>query len=137
MRTESPAAILVVDDNAGKRLSITSVLEQLGHPIVEVDSGEAALRAVMERRVRRDPHGRPDAGHGRLRDGPADPDAQASREHTPIIFITAHAAEEAKIPVAYESGAVDFIFAPIVPDILRAKVRIFVELFLKSRALER
>ena len=47
---ESPAEILVVDDNAGKRLSITSVLEQLGHTIVEVDSGEAALRAVMERR---------------------------------------------------------------------------------------
>ena len=57
-------------------------------------------------------------------------------EHTPIIFITAHAAEESKIPVAYASGAVDFIFAPIVPEILRAKVRIFVELFLKSRALE-
>ena len=61
---------------------------------------------------------------------------RSESEHTPIIFITAHAAEEAKIPIAYESGAVDFIFAPIVPDILRAKVRIFVELFLKSRALE-
>ena len=58
-------------------------------------------------------------------------------EHTPIIFITAHAAEEAKIPIAYASGAVDFIFAPIVPDILRAKVRIFVELFLKSRGARR
>ena len=57
-------------------------------------------------------------------------------EHTPIIFITAHAAEEAQIPVAYASGAVDFIFAPIVPDILRAKVSVFVELFLKSRELE-
>ena len=57
-------------------------------------------------------------------------------EHTPIIFMTAHATEEAKMAVAYASGAVDFIFAPIVPDILRAKVSIFVELFLKSRALE-
>ncbi len=62
---------------------------------------------------------------------------RAQSEHTPIIFVTAHAAEEAQIPVAYESGAVDFIFAPIVPDILRAKARVFVELFLKSRALER
>ena len=43
-----PAAILVIDDNADKRLTITSVLEGLGHTIVEVDSGEAALRAVME-----------------------------------------------------------------------------------------
>ena len=39
---------------------------------------------------------------------------RAESEHTPIIFITAHADEEAKIPVAYASGAVDFIFAPIV-----------------------
>ena len=132
---ESPAEILVVDDNAGKRLSITSVLEQLGHTIVEVDSGEAALRAVMERRfavILLDVQmpvmdGYETARFIRMR---------RESEHTPIIFITAHAAEESKIPVAYESGAVDFIFAPIVPEILRAKVRIFVELFLKSRALE-
>ena len=58
-------------------------------------------------------------------------------EHTPIIFVTAHAAEEAQIPTAYQSGAVDFIFAPIVPDILRAKARVFVELFLKSGELRR
>ena len=57
-------------------------------------------------------------------------------EHTPIIFITAYVRDEAQIPVAYASGAVDFIFAPIVPDILRAKVSVFVELFLKSRELE-
>ena len=132
---ESPAEILVVDDNAGKRLSITSVLEQLGHSIVEAESGEAALRAVMDRRfavILMDVQmpvmdGYETARFIRMR---------GESEHTPIIFITAHAAEESKIPVAYESGAVDFIFAPIVPEILRAKVRIFVELFLKSRALE-
>jgi diguanylate cyclase (GGDEF)-like protein/PAS domain S-box-containing protein len=136
LRTESHAEILVVDDNAGKRLSITSVLEPLGHAIVEADSGEAALRAVMRRTfavILMDVQmpvmdGYETARFIRMRNASA---------FTPIIFITAHAAEEAKIPVAYESGAVDFILAPIVPDILRAKVRIFVELFLKSRALER
>ena len=132
----SDAAILVVDDNAGKRLSIISVLEALGHSIVEVDSGEAALRAVMDRTfavILLDVQmpimdGYETATLIRMR---------RECEHTPIIFITAHAAEAAKIPNAYASGAVDFIFAPIVPDILRAKVTIFVELFLKSRALER
>ena len=54
-------------------------------------------------------------------------------EHTPIIFITAHTRDEAQVPIAYASGAVDFIFAPIVADILRAKVSVFVELYLKSR----
>ena len=130
------AAILIVDDNAGKRLSINSILEPLGHAIVEVESGEAALRAVMERTfavILMDVqmprmNGYETARLIRMR---------KECEHTPIIFITAHTKEEAKVPAAYASGAVDFIFAPIVSDVLRAKVRIFVELFLKSRALER
>ena len=135
-RTGAQAEILVVDDNAGKRLAITTVLEQLGHTIVEVDSGEAALRAVMERTfavILLDVQmpvmdGYETARFIRMRSDCA---------HTPIIFVTAHSAEESKIPVAYASGAVDFIFAPIIRDILRAKVTVFVELFLKSRALER
>jgi len=131
-----PAAILVADDNAGKRLSIVSVLEPLGHEIIEVDSGEAALRAVMRRTfavILMDVQmpvmdGYETASLIRMR---------AEYEHTPIIFITAHSTADAKIRTAYASGAVDFISAPIVPDILRAKVSIFVELFLKSRELER
>ncbi len=131
----SSAAILVVDDNADKRLTITSVLEALGHTIVEVDSGEGALRAVMEQTfavILLDVQmpgmdGYETADLIRLR---------RECEHTPIIFITAHAAEEAKIPMAYASGGVDFIFAPIVPAILRAKVSVFVELFLNARELE-
>jgi diguanylate cyclase (GGDEF)-like protein/PAS domain S-box-containing protein len=133
---EVPAAILVVDDNAGKRLAITAVLGALGHTIVEVESGEAALRALMGQQFAvilldvqmPEMDGYETASLIRMR---------SESEHTPIIFITAHAAEEAKIPDAYASGAVDFIFAPIVPDILRAKVTIFVELFLKTRELER
>ena len=133
---DSPAAILVVDDNPGKRLSIVSVLEPLGHAIVEADSGEAALRAAMRQSFAvvlmdvqmPEMDGYETAGLIRMR---------AEYEHTPIIFITAHSTEDAKIRAAYASGAVDFISAPIVPDILRAKVSIFVELFLKSRELER
>jgi len=132
----APAAILVVDDNADKRLTITSVLESLGHTIVEVDSGEGALRAVMEHTFAvilldvqmPEMDGYETAGLIRLR---------RECEHTPIIFITAHAAEQAKVPVAYANGAADFIFAPIVPGILRAKVTVFVELFLNARELER
>jgi diguanylate cyclase (GGDEF)-like protein/PAS domain S-box-containing protein len=57
-------------------------------------------------------------------------------EHTPIIFITARASDEAEVPLAYANGAVDFIFGKIVPNTLRAKVAFFVELFLKSHDLE-
>jgi diguanylate cyclase (GGDEF)-like protein/PAS domain S-box-containing protein len=132
---DSAAAILVVDDNAGKRLAIVAVLEGLGHATVEAGSGEAALRAVLKQTFavilmdvqmpRMD--GYETARLIRMR---------KQSEHTPIIFVTSHASDETQVSAAYASGAVDFIFAPIVPDILRAKVSVFVELFLKSRALQ-
>jgi len=130
---EADAPILVVDDHAAKRLTVRTVLEPLGHTIVEAESGEAALREVMNRSfavILLDVQmpgmdGYETARLIRMR---------AESEGTPIIFVTAHSSEEAQIAVGYASGAIDFIFAPIFPDILRAKVTIFIELFLKSRA---
>jgi diguanylate cyclase (GGDEF)-like protein/PAS domain S-box-containing protein len=129
------ASILVVDDNFGKRLATISVLEALGHHTVEASSGEQALRAVLQQTfavILMDVQmpkmdGYETARLIRMR---------ADSEHTPIIFVTSHASDETQISAAYSSGAIDFIFAPIVPDILRAKVSIFVDLFLKSRALQ-
>ena len=128
------AAILIVDDSRAKRLAIRTILEPLGHLLVEAESGDEALHAVVERPFAvilmdvQMPHmdGYETARLIRMR---------ADCEGTPIIFVTAHTSEEAQIAVAYASGAIDFIFAPIFPDILRAKVTIFIELFLKSRAL--
>ena len=132
---EPHAAILVVDDNAGKRLSIDAVLEPLGHAIVEAESGEAALRAVMAQSFAvilmdvqmPEMDGYETARLIRMR--------ARVRAHPDHLRHRAHRRRGAD-PVAYASGAVDFIFAPIVPDILRAKVSVFVELFLKSRELE-
>jgi diguanylate cyclase (GGDEF)-like protein/PAS domain S-box-containing protein len=134
--TPSAAAVLVVDDNSAKRLAINAVIAPLGHTIVQVESGEAALHAVMEQAfavILMDVQmpsmdGYETARLIRMR---------AECEHTPIIFITAHTEEEAQTRIAYASGAVDFMFTPIVPDVLRSKVAIFVDLFLKSRELER
>jgi len=131
---DSGAPILVVDDNLAKRMAILSVLEPLGHTIIDAESGEVALQAVIDQTFAvilmdvRMPvmDGYETARMIRLR---------KQSEHTPIIFLTAAAADEVEVPDAYASGAVDFIFAPIVPDILRAKVSVFVELFLKSREL--
>ncbi len=133
---DAQAAILVVDDNDGKRLAIYAILESLGHTIVEANTGEAALRAVIGRTfavILMDVQMPGMDGYETARLIRTRNDS----EHTPIIFITAHLMEETKIPIAYASGAVDFIFAPIGADILRAKVKIFVELYLKSRALEK
>jgi len=132
----APAAILVVDDEANKRLAIRSMLEPLGHAIVDADCGREALHAVMRQSfavILMDVH-------MPLMDG-----YEAARRirrlrhlsRTPIIFITAFGAGESETANAYASGAVDFIFTPVVPVVLQAKVSAFVELFVQSQELQR
>ena len=69
--------ILLVDDDSSKRLALKAVLAPLGYYVVEANSGAAALRARHGRRLRGDPARRPDADHGRVRDGSPDPAAAA------------------------------------------------------------
>jgi diguanylate cyclase (GGDEF)-like protein/PAS domain S-box-containing protein len=127
-------AILIVDDNAAKRLALRAMLAPLGHAVVEADSGRAALRAVMHRAFAmilmdvRMPtlDGYETAKLCRRRSG---------GRPTPIMFVTALARSEDDTASAYASGAVDFISAPIDPEVLRAKVTAFVDLFRQSEEL--
>ncbi len=134
-----PAAqvpVLLVDDNAAKRLAIRAVLSPLGFLIVEADSGLDALRCVMARDFAvilldvRMPvmDGFETAALIRLR---------WQSEMTPIIFITSYASDELVNADRYAEGAVDFIFAPVPPDELRAKVSVFANLFTKADELAR
>ena len=133
--TRPDAAILVVDDNAGKRLAVQAMLAPLELPVVEADSGRSALRAVMSQRfavilmdVRMpDMDGYETATLIRQR---------GESELTPIIFLTAYGRDETETATAYASGAVDFIFTPILPEVLRAKVAVFVNLFVQSQQLQ-
>lgn len=59
-----------------------------------------------------------------------------STSHVPIIFITAHIADDTFITEAYASGAVDFIYKPINIEILRAKIRVFLDLYSVKKSLE-
>ncbi|MGD0453691.1 MAG: EAL domain-containing protein [Solirubrobacteraceae bacterium] len=133
---ESAPAILVVDDNAAKRLALRAMLASLGCTIAEVDSGRAALRALARQTFAlilmdvRMP----------TLDGfeTAKLCRQQSRGgRTPIIFITAAAGDRGEAASAYASGAVDFIFTPVLPEVLRAKVSAFVDLFRQSQELSR
>lgn len=127
------ASVLVVDDDATKRLALEAALAPLGLPIVQVDSGLEALRCVMEQDFAvilldvRMPEmdGFETAALIRRR---------KESEMTPIIFITAFAGDELGPKSKYVSGAVDFMFAPIPPDELRAKVSVFVNLYLQAAA---
>jgi len=125
--------ILVVDDNAAKRLALRSVLMPLGYHIVEADSGVAALRCVTDQDFAvilldvRMPvmDGFETAALIRQRE---------QSETTPIIFVTAYGADEISVD-RYAGGAVDFLFAPVPPNELRAKVSVFAALYRKATEL--
>jgi PAS domain S-box-containing protein/putative nucleotidyltransferase with HDIG domain len=132
----APASILVVNDNAAQRLAISVMLAPLDLAIVEADSGRAALRAVLDSTYAvilmdvRMPvlDGYETARLIRERGG---------ADLTPIIFFTAYGRDDTETLTAYASGAVDFIFTPVRPEVLRAKVSAFTTLFSQKRELQR
>jgi PAS domain S-box-containing protein len=123
--TGTPVSILVVDDKASKRLAIKAALLPLGYAIVEADSGVAALRCVMARDFAvilldvRMPIMDGFETAALIRQRPRS-------EMTPIVFVTAHGGDEIVNTDLYIEGEVDFIFAPVLPNELRAKVSVFV-----------
>jgi PAS domain S-box-containing protein len=129
-------SILVVNDSEGQRIAMRAMLRPLGVVVVEADSGAAALHAVLRQTFAlilmdvRMPiiDGFETARLIRQR-------RQSSR--TPIIFVTAFGREDTETLTAYTSGAVDFIFAPVVSEVVRAKVSVFVELFVQAQQLQR
>jgi signal transduction histidine kinase/DNA-binding response OmpR family regulator len=128
MRETDSTNILIVDDRPEKLLVYQTILEELGQTLVTVSSGAEALRQVLKQDfavILLDVYmpqmdGFETARFIRQRKRSA---------HTPIIFLTAFT-DEVRTAEGYASGAVDYILTPVVPEILRAKVRIFVELFL-------
>jgi putative two-component system response regulator len=119
--------VLLVAANAAKRRALRAALTPLGHPMVEASSGPAALRAVAARRfavilmdVRMPTMSGYEAAK-RIR-------ARRDSALTPIIFMTDFGGDETETAAAYASGAVDFLFAPIADDALRAKVTTFIDL---------
>ena len=129
--TEIRPAVLVVDDDAGKRLAICAMLDRLGHQLVDVGSGDEALLAVAAQRFAVILM---DARMPRMNGYETATLIRARGESgmTPIIFMTAYGRDELETTAAYASGAVDVIFAPIAGDVLRAKVTAFVDLFTRA-----
>src|SRR5688572_1289631 len=127
--------ILVVDDLPDKRLAFQVVLEELGQNLVMASSGADALRELLEREfavILLDVN-MPDI------DGieTAELIRQHSKtKHTPIIFVTAYA-DEMQTARGYSLGAVDYILSPVVPEILRSKVSVFVALHQMRRQVRR
>ncbi|MBX3621044.1 MAG: response regulator [Rhizobacter sp.] len=128
-------SILIVDDLPEKLLVFRTVLEELDQELVFVRSGREALREVLQREfavILLDVN---------MPDIDGFETAALIRQYkravdTPIIFITSYA-DEMQTERGYALGAVDYILSPVVPHILRSKVRVFVRLFALQRQIRR
>jgi len=127
--------ILVVDDNPNQLATLRAVLAELGANVVCVGSGRDALRCLLTRdfaAILLDVNMPIMDGFETARLVRQRPRS----EHTPIIFVTAYGDEihEAR---GYSLGAVDYITTPVIPDVLRAKIAVFIELFRTSAEVRR
>jgi CheY-like chemotaxis protein len=128
------AKILLVDDRAENLVALEAILSFLDQQIVPVRSGEAALQAVQADEfavilldvVMPGMDGFETAAHIKHLACTAD---------VPIIFLTAAGAEPDHASRGYAAGAVDYMAKPFDPWVLRAKVAVFVDLYIKSRQL--
>src|SRR6476469_10432599 len=126
--------ILLVDDRAENLLALAAILEPLGERTVRAHSGDEALKCLLTE----------DFAVILLDvqmpwlNGFETAELIKSRERTryiPIIFLTAISKDEAYVFEGYSVGAVDYLAKPFQPDILRSKVNVFVDLYLKQRQL--
>jgi len=130
------AGVLIVDDDERNAFAAKEALEVLGHDLVVARSGEEALRLLLKQEfavILLDLHMPGMDGYET---------ARLIREHprtrdTPIVFVTAVFRDETHIFQAYQVGAVDVVFKPVDPFILRAKVGVLTDLYLKTAQIKR
>ncbi len=128
------ARILLVDDRPENLLALEALLEPLGQEIVRASSGEAALRAVLLHDFAAILLDVQMPGMNGFETASLLKSRARSRA-TPIIFLTAISKEERFVTEGYSVGAVDYMSKPLQPEILRSKVAVFVDLWLKNQQL--
>ena len=122
--------ILVVDDDAGSRTAVKAVLDDLDIDVVEVESGEDALREVLRQDFAMIILDVWLTGMNGFETAQAIRERELSRE-IPIIFLTGHEQAELQVNRGYDLGAVDYMLKPIVVESLRAKVKFSVKYHLE------
>lgn len=124
--------VLLVNDDAGSLFALQTILSDLGTPVETANSGEEALALLLKqdfavivldvkmtgidgfetaRLIRQRPRSK----------------------YTPIIFLTSHRATDLDRATGYELGAVDYLFMPVAPEVLKSKVQVFIDLARKNR----
>jgi len=134
-RREKPVGVLLVDDTSANLLALNAALEGVDADLVQASSGYEALRHVL------------DADFAAIildvsmpgLDGFETASLIRTRkrsEHTPIIFMTAYQ-NDGHLLRGYSLGAVDFLLKPVAKEVLRSKVKVFIDLAHKAVILER
>jgi PAS domain S-box-containing protein len=135
-RAEPKVNILLVDDQPANLLALEAVLDSSGANLVTAPSGEEALRRILNDDfavILLDVQMQGMDGFETAR-------LIRSREksrNTPIIFLTAYDTSRYPTEEAYALGAVDYLMKPVVPTMLRAKVGVFIDLYLKTEQIRR
>ena len=133
---EPKVNILLVDDDAGNLLALEAALASLDQNLVTARSGKEALKSLLKHEFAvilldvRMPVMDGFETATLIRQG-------KKTRHTPIIFLTGASNSETHVSRGYSLGAVDYLFKPVMPDIVSAKVAVFVDLFIKERERER
>src|SRR5207253_5020574 len=132
---EEKVNILLVDDQPGKLLGYEVILSELGENLIKAESANEALEHLLKNdvAVMLIDVCMPDLDGFEL--------AAMVREHprfqkTAIIFVSAIQFSDVDHIRGYAAGAVDYLSVPVIPELLRAKVKVFIELHRKTRQLE-
>ncbi|MEP6857177.1 MAG: ATP-binding protein [Gemmatimonadales bacterium] len=133
--TEDRVQLLLVDDRAENLLALEAILEPLGQELTRATSGPEALKKVLETEfaaILLDVQ-MPEMNGFEV----AEIIKSRERSRTiPIIFLSAISKEDAYVFKGYSMGAVDYVFKPFNPDVLRSKVAVFVDLYMKQRQIQ-
>lgn len=129
-------SILIVDDRPDKILAHETVLSELNQNLVRATSGKEALRCLLKQDFAVILLDVNMPGMDGFETASLIRQRQRS-ETTPIIFISAVNDTETHVSRGYSLGAVDYILTPVVPEILRAKIAVFVDLFKKTEQVKR
>lgn len=132
---DSKANILLVDDRPENLAALEAILEPLGDNLVRATSGRQALRHLLKEDFAVILMDAQMPGMDGFETASLIRDRERTR-HVPIIFVTAYRTEDQHVFKGYSVGAVDYIPKPFDPDILRSKVRVFVDLYKKNEQIK-
>jgi len=133
---EDRVKILLVDDRPENLLALEAILEPLGQSLVRATSGPDALKRVLETEFAVILLDVQMPGMNGFEVAEIIKSRERSRT-IPIIFLSAISKEDAYVFKGYSMGAVDYVFKPFNPDVLRSKVAVFVDLFTKQQEIQR